>query len=198
MTRLVLLLALAGVAEARAQAVPDTLLRRELLEHVARDQAIRDTLAAAMRATGSFPEAIGRRMLALDSANTRWLKAVILQRGWPTRAHVGKEGTDAACLIVQHAVHDLDFMEQMVPILEKAHRAGDVEGSQVAMLADRVATHRGRRQRYGTDARVVDGRVIIEPIDDSAHVDQRRARLGLPPLAEYKRVLDSAYAKASP
>ena len=159
---------------------------------------MRDTLATALRATGTFPEAIGRRMLALDSANTRWLKAVILQHGWPTRAQVGKEGTDAACLIVQHAVHDLDFMEQMVPVLEQAQRAGDVEGSQVAMLADRVATHRGRRQRYGTDARIVDGRVIIDPIDDSAHVDQRRARLGLPPLAAYKRVLDSVYAKASP
>jgi hypothetical protein len=36
--------------------------------------------------------------------------------------------------------------------------------------------------------------MVLDPIEDSAHVDQRRAALGMPPLREYVRVLDSVYA----
>jgi hypothetical protein len=61
------------------------------------------------------------------------------------------------------------------------------------MLADRVAVHRGQPQRYGTQAKLLDGRMVLDPIADSAHVDERRAALGMPPLREYVRVLDSMY-----
>jgi hypothetical protein len=35
--------------------------------------------------------------------------------------------------------------------------------------------------------------VVLDPIDDSAHVDERRAALGMPPLAAYVAVLESVY-----
>lgn len=65
-----------GAAEIAAQEAADTALRRELLERVTRDQAIRDTLSAGLRATGVPSEATARRMMALDSANTAWLERV--------------------------------------------------------------------------------------------------------------------------
>lgn len=41
------------------------------------------------------------------------------------------------------------------------------------------------------------GRVILNPVVDSSEVDVRRAHLGLPPLAAYVRMLDSAYGHRS-
>jgi hypothetical protein len=36
-----------------------------------------------------------------------------------------------------------------------------------------------------------DGRWVLDPIADSAAVDARRKGMGLPPLAEYLRLVDS-------
>lgn len=193
-----LLLALPGAPALRAQQAPDSSLRAELLLRVRHDQAIRDSFAAELRATGSISAATGQRMLAIDSANTTWLKGVVSARGWPTRAAVGKEALDAAFLLVQHADHDPAFQARMLPLLERAYAAGEIDGGPVALLTDRVAKAQGRPQRYGSQATIRDGRVIIDPIEDSAHVDERRARMGLPPLADYVRILDSVYAKSGP
>ncbi|HEX5004243.1 MAG TPA: DUF6624 domain-containing protein, partial [Gemmatimonadales bacterium] len=105
------------------------------------------------------------------------------------------DGVAAAALLVQHADADPAFQATVLPMLEAAFRAGTVTGQELAMLTDRVAKAQGRPQRYGTQTTVIDGRVIFDPIEDSGQVDARRAAMGLPPLAEYKRVLDSAYAR---
>lgn len=190
--------ALLAAASLQAQQPADPAVRVELLSRVARDQAIRDTFAAELKATGTITPATGYRMLAIDSANTSWLEHLVATRGWPTPAQVGEDGVAAAFLLVQHADHAPAFQARMLPLLETAYAIGQVKGDQVALLTDRVAKAQGRPQRYGSQATIKDGKVILDPIEDSAHVDERRARMGLPPLAEYVRVLDSVYAKASP
>jgi hypothetical protein len=165
--------------------------RRELLSRLAVDQAIRDTFVAQIREGGTITPELGRRMNAIDSANTAWLKPRIAAAGWPKRATVDSDGVDAAFLMVQHADLDPAFQEQALPLLESAYRAGEVPGGDLALLTDRVAKARGRRQRYGTQTTIVKGRAIIDPIEDSAGVDGRRASLGLPPLGVYQRLLDS-------
>jgi hypothetical protein len=97
--------------------------------------------------------------------------------------------------LVQHADQDSAFQARTLPLLEAAYTRGEAEGQHVALLTDRVAVARGAGQVFGTQAEVRSGRVVLKPIDDSAAVDNRRARFGLPPLAEYVRVLDSIYAK---
>jgi hypothetical protein len=59
------------------------------------------------------------------------------------------------------------------------------------MLTDRIEVKAGRRQVYGTQLSLKDGRFVLDPIADSAGVDARRQRLGLMPLAEYLRKIDS-------
>jgi hypothetical protein len=78
-------------------------------------------------------------------------------------------------------------------LLESAHRRGQAQGQHVALLTDRLARARGEPQVYGTQAMLRDGRMAVGPIRDSSGVDARRAAIGLPPLAEYLRVLDSVY-----
>jgi hypothetical protein len=40
-----------------------------------------------------------------------------------------------------------------------------------------------------------DGQLVLDPIADSAGVDARRARMGMMPLSEYVRLMDSMYLK---
>ncbi len=170
-------------------------LRDELLARVARDQAVRDSFAAELRETGTITPAIFASMRTVDSINLAWLKPQIETAGFPTTAQVGREGALAAALLIQHADADPAFQAAVLPQLEAAYNAGVVQGQEFAMLTDRVAKAEGRPQRYGTQTTIADGRVIIDPIEDSAQVDTRRAAVGLPPLAEYQQVLDSMYAK---
>jgi hypothetical protein len=134
-------------------------------------------------------------VIAVDEANTAWLRRVVAERGWPGKARVGADGADAAFLLVQHADRDTAFQAAVLPLLERAFAAGQASGQHLALLTDRVATARGQPQVYGSQADIVAGRVILKPIADSAGVDARRTRMGLPPLAEYVRVLDSLYAR---
>lgn len=196
---LILSLALTASSAGAGQTPRDTALSRELLERVRVDQAIRDTLVLRLQAGQPVDSSLSARMGAIDSANTTWLKAVVARRGWPGRSAVGPEASNAAFLIVQHAVQDSAFQAQALSLMERGVAKGEVRGADVAMLADRVAVHRGQPQRYGTQAKLLEGRLVLDPIADSAHVDERRAALGMPPLREYVRLLDSMYtAHAAP
>ncbi len=66
------------------------------------------------------------------------------------------------------------------------------------MLTDRVAKAQGRPQVYGTPTTGRAGTMVVDPIKDSLNLDQRRASIGLPSLAEYKRVLHSVFSTPAP
>ena len=86
----------------------------------------------------------------------------------------------------------------MLDELVMAFRRGEADGQSVALLTDRVAVRRGQPQVYGTQADILGGRVTIKPIADSASVDARRAAVGLMPLAQYVRIMDSVYVARPP
>ena len=127
----------------------------------------------------------------VDSANTAWLKAHVARWGWPTNAQVGPEAVRSAFLIVQHAVHDTGFMRAMLPLINDSYRRGELSGGAVATLTDRLEVKAGRPQIYGTQLSLQDGHWVLDPIRESSRVDQRRSSMGLPPLAEYLRIVDS-------
>jgi hypothetical protein len=161
--------------------------RRELLERGRTDQAVREGFGTG----GVIDPAQAGAMARTDSANAAWLKAYVAKWGWPTSVQVGREAVQAAFLIVQHAVHDTAFMRAMLPAIEASHRRGDLEGGAVAMLTDRLEVKAGRPQIYGTQLSLTGGRWVLDPVVDSARLDERRRRMGLPPIAEYLRLVDS-------
>src|SRR5262245_8615849 len=161
--------------------------RKQLEARGRADQAIREGFGAG----GRLDPARLQTMVRTDSANIAWLKAYVAEWGWPTSVQVGHDAVRAAFLIVQHAVQDTAFMRAMLPAIEDAQRRGDLSGSDLAALIDRVEVKAGRRQIYGTQLTLRNGRWEFDPIADSAHVDARRRKLGLPPLAEYRRLVDS-------
>jgi len=196
---LLLLLLACGANDQRSTLPPwDDALKAELLSRLAADQAARDRLVAAMNAGTAPDTALFTDMMGIDSSNALWLRDAVARHGWPERDAIGNDGARAAFLLVQHADHDTAFQAAMLPELEAAFRRGQAEGQSVALLTDRLAVARGEPQVYGSQTNVTDGRIVFTPIADSAGVDARRAQMGLPPLSDYRRVLDSVYGRKQP
>jgi hypothetical protein len=168
-------------------------LRQELLKRVKQDQAIRDEL---IKKGVQHPDAeIIARMQAIDSDNTVRMKTIIKQYGWPGPELVGKDGAEAAFLLVQHADHK--FQKEVLPMVRDAYLANKLTGQNYALLLDRVLVAEGKPQVYGTQAKGFDQwkghEPVLEPIEDEANVDKRRAEVGLPPLSEYIKILKEMY-----
>lgn len=186
-----------GRRSAPADRSADSTLRAELIERGRADQAVREVVMEKMR-RGLQPDSTDMtEWLATDSANTEWLQEMVDAHGWPVTSRFGAEGAGAAFLIVQHSP-DTGFQREMLPLIQQAVEAGEADGQDLALLTDRLAVQAGHPQIYGTQGEVVDGKVVLHPIEDSAGVDQRRAELGLPSLADYVRMLDSAYTGRRP
>lgn len=185
-----LLLVAPGCRRADEQPSPAVLAeaRRELEARGRADQKVRESFGVG----GQLDTAQLHAMMRTDSANTNWLKSHVARWGWPTRAQVGPEAVNSAFLIAQHAVHDTGFMRAMLPHIRESHQRGELDGNAIAMLIDRLEVKAGRPQVYGTQLSMQNGRVVLDPIGDSANVDERRRSMGMMPLKEYLRRIDSA------
>ncbi len=168
-------------------------LRRELLRLVDQDQAIRQEYTA--KGVQHPDPSVMARMAAIDNADTARVRAIVRRYGWPGAALVGRDGSDAAFLLVQHA--DTATQKQMLPLVERAYKKGDLTGQDYALLLDRVLVSGGKPQEYGTQARRFSEwkghEPALMPIRDEAGVDERRAAVGLFPLSLYKQLLKQAY-----
>ena len=147
-------------------------LRAELRRRVAVDQEARRTLDA-------------EAMAAADAANLPWLRQLITDVGWPGKSLVGEDGAKDAWLLVQHADRDPAFQRRCLDLLTAAVGRGEAAAVDQAYLTDRVLLHEGQPQEYGTQAIGRDGRFVARNLRDPGHVDERRAAVGLGPLAEY-------------
>jgi len=175
--------------EAPNAATWNTVMVDSLLLLAQEDQADRESLEGADIAKDT---AKLFRAMRGDSARTRWLRNAVKERGWPKRSVVGDSAAKAAWLMLQHTEFQ-DWADEMLPVLERLADSGEVKRSELALFTDRVLMHRGQPQRYGSQFNFVDGRMVAYRIEDLAQLDARRAEVGLPPMAEYVRVLSEAY-----
>lgn len=168
-------------------------LRQELLRRYEQDQAIRNEWIK--KGVERPRKALMDRMRAIDSDNARRMREIVRQYGWPDPGLVGKDGSEAAFILIQHADHQLQ--KEMVPLVQDAYQAGKLTGQDYALLLDRVLVDDGKPQVYGTQARDFKEwrgqEPVLYPIEDEASVDKRRAEVGLPRLAEYLKFLKQLY-----
>lgn len=155
-------------------------LRDELIEMDEHDQAVRAELAA----DGSLFAGYHPKMAAVHDANAARLRTIIAAHGWPTERLVGVDGAKAAHRIAQHSINHPDFMRECRRLLDEASAKGEVPRWQFAYMDDRIRVYEGLPQRYGTQWRGGSHGLEPYPIEDPDHVDERRATLGLPSLAE--------------
>lgn len=128
------------------------------------------------------------RMKAVHEKKNARIKEIISQYGWPGISAVGKEGSGAAWLIVQHAVLDVPFMNKCLPLLEKATIEDEAEGWCLAYLQDRVLTMSGEPPIYGTQQDIDKSGIAYPlPIAEPEKVEALRKEAGLEPLSDATR-----------
>ena len=120
-----------------------------------------------------------------DSVNQIKVSNILDKHGWLGPDVVGRQGSSALFLVVQHA--DLPVQEKYLPMMRDAVKNNKAQGSSLALLEDRVALRQGKRQIYGSQVGRDDesGKYYVLPLEDPDNVDQRRASVGLPPFADY-------------
>lgn len=130
-----------------------------------------------------------KQQTVLDIANTKRLVEIIDTFGWPGLRFAGA-ASQTAFLVLQHA--DNDIQRKYLPLLRDAVKRSDARGDDLALLEDRVRVADGKPQLYGSQ---LGGNPLkFEPIEDEAHVDERRRAIGLQPLAEYAQLFGLTYA----
>lgn len=182
-------------------------LRQELLRRMKVDQDARQAavhlLNQPARVEGDSPvqrlTQLGKsglmaaKVFKIDKDNTEWLKSEVDQHGWPAQSIVGEDAGHAAWLLVQHADADPRFQRKCLDLMLQLSW-DEVSPQDVAYLTDRVLLAEGKKQVYGTQFATVDGRLQPKPIQDEATIDEKRAKVGLGPLAEYAKQLEQIYS----
>ncbi len=132
----------------------------------------------------------GQAMHTVDARNTARMKEVVSAHGWPGRRLVGKDGAQAAFLLVQHADADPAFQESCLELMKEAP-TGEVSTVDVAYLTDRVRVNTGRSQLYGTQFWMQGGKLVPRPIEDEERLAERRKAVGLIPMDEYREHMEA-------
>lgn len=162
-------------------------LRDELVRLAREDGEVRARLAA----DGSLFDGYNSLMAIVHRRNGDRLALIVDAFGWPGFSLVGEEGADAAWLLCKHAIAQPELQRRMLPLVELAVARGEAPPWHAATLLDGIRFYEGRPQVYGTmwdwDER---GELRPWTIEDEDGVDDRRALVGLPPLADQAGGMD--------
>lgn len=159
-------------------------LRNELLSLEKADQDLRKEIADLVASEGPKSPAVLAKLKqldAVDSQNLSKLKTIIIRFGWPDIPLVGKDGSHAAFLIIQHADKDLPFQEYCLQLAEPLLKERRVNPSDYANLQDRILCGKGERQLYGTQLFTdpETGKIAFQPIADEGNLNERRQGMGI-------------------
>jgi hypothetical protein len=110
---------------------------------------------------------------------------ILDQYGWLGPDKIGAAGNQTLFLVIQHS--ETPIQQKYLPMMREAVKNKNAKGSSLALLEDRVALREGRKQIYGSQLSTdnATGITTLLPLEDPDHVDERRASVGLQPLADY-------------
>ncbi len=169
----------------------DPTLARELGQRAERDQKARH---AVMDASAKPENTDFKHLHEIDQSNLAWLKKLVDASGFPTVADVGAEGVQNAWLLTQHADSDPAFQTKVLSQLKQRLKNENFMRADYAMLTDRVRLAQNKKQVYGSQlAPKGNGQWTLRPVEDRAHLDQRRAAMDLMPLADYMCWMHTLY-----
>jgi hypothetical protein len=162
-------------------------VRAKLLAIVQADQQPRVRLTDAEQAGMLLPAeraTLLRQLQEADALNLPKLEAILAEHGWLGPDEVGKEASGAFFLVIQHS--NLATQKKYLPVMRNAVKLGKARGTSLALLEDRIALHEGRPQIYGSQLmREGTGPFYVQATEDPDRLDERRASVGLPPMADY-------------
>ena len=152
-------------------------LKDEILLMAKVDQEMRRKAGEAVEKGQDYWDA------SVDMRNTRRMKEIVSQIGWPTISKVGKEASHASWLLVQHADRDVPFQIFCLKLM-KVWSLKEVDSVDIAYLTDRIRVNQGLNQVYGTQYRKRGSLEWPCPIENESEVNSRRKIMGLDTLQE--------------
>ncbi|MFG3126695.1 DUF6624 domain-containing protein [Streptomyces tendae] len=129
-----------------------------------------------------------------DHADTKVLRRILAEHDWPGHRLVGAEAAHAAWSLALHADDEADFQRAATTLLERAVQDGDARIQHWAHLYDRTLVNRGRPQEFGTQQVLTATGVELCPVRAPGSLDQRRASVGLSPIAVALETVRRRYA----
>lgn len=124
-----------------------------------------------------------------DSIDLIKIEKILDKYGWLGVDEIGSQGNSTLFLVIQHS--DIKVQEKYLPMMRVAVKDNRANSAQLALLEDRVALRQGKLQIYGSQiGQDKDGHLWVSPLEDPDNVDKRRAKMGLPPIAEYLKQWD--------
>lgn len=170
---------------------PPTLpaLREKLLTMAAKDQTARKAMMGGHEPT---PEEL-KQLWKTDAENLPRIKAILQKHGFPSVKQVGKDGAEAAFLLVQHADNDPAFQAKALKLMKPLLAHHEINAADVALLTDRVLVAQKLPQRYGSQFDGINGVNVLHVVEDPAHLDARRASMDLFPMRTYACIMTTAY-----
>lgn len=162
----------------KAVYVSDQTVRKDFMRVFAQQPMLPDSVIAA-----------DARMRQVDAENQRIVFGMLDQQGWPSG--LSEEANKAIWIVIDHAGQE--DLKRYLPLVAQQTKAGVVSESLYATMLDRMLMRDGLRQRYGTQtvSSTVDGvtQVYVWPVEDARTLDEERAKIGLPPMSEYVKLI---------
>jgi hypothetical protein len=117
--------------------------------------------------------------------NEKRVLEILDTQGWPSKSIIGEQGSLTLCNVLQHS--SMEVRKKYLPMMRKAVEEKELAPRLLARAEDRLATDRGELQIYGGQIKYYPKTrsFNVWPIMDPEHVDQRRAEIGLEPMAEF-------------
>ncbi|WBV56949.1 hypothetical protein PFY10_00660 [Chryseobacterium daecheongense] len=139
---------------------------------------------------GELGEGYHKEMEQLHSRNAKKLNDIMDIIGYPGIDKLGKEASEAAWLIIQHAIGQPEFMRKCVRLLKDAVDEQKADPKNLAYLSDRIAVFEGKPQLYGTQFDWNEnGEMVPNFVDNIAKVNERRKSIGLNTLEEQAAII---------
>jgi VWFA-related protein len=137
-------------------------------------------------------DALLKGLRASRENNTALLCPILKEFGWPTSDLVGKDGVDAAFFLLKNSSSQ-QLQIDLLPVVVAAAKRGEIPRPTLAGYIDRLRLNAGLKQLFGTQATIINGFLVLYPIEGESQVAARRKVYELPPLAEYLRSLEQRY-----
>ncbi len=119
-----------------------------------------------------------------DHVDAKVLRRILAEHDWPGHRLVGLDAARAAWSLALHADEDPDLQRAATTLLQRAIQDGDAPVTHWAHLHDRTLANTSSPQEYGTQQMVNATGVHLCPVRDPDCLDERRASVGLPPIAD--------------
>jgi hypothetical protein len=156
-------------------------LTSEILKRVEEEQRVRKLQVSGKAKRSEYKK--------LDRQNTKWIKSVFAEFGWPTYSLIGKNAAEGIVLMVLHADQDIEFQKDALKLMRKLLKKSpnEISKARIAYLTDRILWNEGKPLWFGTLYDTKGTQVTVRKIKEPENVDNRRKEFGIKTTVEGRR-----------